>query len=109
MAVRFHLDEHLSPSIAAALRTHGVDITTTIDAHLLAASDEDQLRFALAGDRVMVTQDQDFLNLASAGIKHAGVVFCAAPKLSIGSCVRSLLLYHECCTQDELRGRVEFI
>ena len=35
--IRFHLDEHCDPAIAAGLRLHGVDVTTTPEAHLLGA------------------------------------------------------------------------
>jgi hypothetical protein len=41
--IRFHLDEHIDPDIAAALRRHGVDATTTTDAGLRAANDDAQL------------------------------------------------------------------
>lgn len=44
--IRFHLDEHIDPDIAAALRRHGVDVTTTVDAGLRTAGDDAQLEFA---------------------------------------------------------------
>jgi hypothetical protein len=41
--IRFHLDERVDVAIARALRRHGVDVTTTVEAGLRTASDEEQL------------------------------------------------------------------
>ena len=38
--VRFHLDEHVNPSVAHALRRHGADVTTTSGAGLRTRADE---------------------------------------------------------------------
>ena len=39
MPIRFHLDEHLSASIAAGLRRRRVDVTTTHESGLAGAED----------------------------------------------------------------------
>jgi hypothetical protein len=49
MAIRFHLDEHVASAIAEGLRRRGIDVTTTADAGLLDAPDEDHLAFARGG------------------------------------------------------------
>jgi predicted nuclease of predicted toxin-antitoxin system len=59
--MRFHLDEHVSHSIARGLRLRGIDVTTAADANLLTASDEDHLAYALRETRVIFTHDDDFL------------------------------------------------
>ena len=46
--IRFHLDENVNPVIAAALRRHGIDVTTTIEMNLRTSSDEEQLEFIRA-------------------------------------------------------------
>jgi arylsulfatase A-like enzyme len=51
------------PPIAAGLRGHGIDVTTTADAQLLSADDEDHVAFALREGRVIFTNDADFLRL----------------------------------------------
>lgn len=73
--IRFHLDESVDPDIAAALRTHGIDVTTTIEAGLRSASDATQLEFARASQRVIVTHDNDFLRFASDDSAHTGIAF----------------------------------
>jgi len=50
--IRFHLDEHCDPAIAAGLRLHGVDVTTTPEAHLLNAEDEEHIAYGMTTGRV---------------------------------------------------------
>ena len=64
--IRFHLDENCDPKIAVGLRKYGIDVTTTVDAGLLHALDEDQIAYAHPEDRVIFTQDADFLRLDAA-------------------------------------------
>ena len=58
--IRFALDEHIAPAVAAGLRRRGVDVTTSQEVDLLGASDEQQLAHAAASRRVFVTQDEVF-------------------------------------------------
>jgi Domain of unknown function (DUF5615) len=43
--IRFHLDENVDPAIATGLKRHGIDVTTTADAGLLRAPDEEQVAY----------------------------------------------------------------
>ena len=63
--IRFHLDESCDPRIAAGVRLHGIDVTTSNEAGLLNMPDAAQLAFAIAQNRVMITQDADFLRIAA--------------------------------------------
>jgi len=76
--IRFHLDEHVDPAIATALRRAGIDVTTTVEAGLRTKNDEAQLQFARTEGRVIVTRDQDFLRLAAQMGDHRGIVFYTA-------------------------------
>jgi predicted nuclease of predicted toxin-antitoxin system len=109
MAVRFHLDEHVDHEIAVALRTRGIDVTTTSDAGLLQAADEDHIDFALGQRRVIFTNDQDYLRLHSQGIAHAGIVYCARGSRSAKEIIRYLCLIHDCLTEEEMSGRIEYL
>ena len=105
----FHLDEHIDHAIASALRSRGIDVTTTKDAGLLAADDTDHLAFALHQQRVIVTSDADYLAHANRGVAHAGIAFVPRGIRSIGHVVRHLLLMNDCLTPEEMAGRVEFL
>jgi predicted nuclease of predicted toxin-antitoxin system len=55
--IRFHLDEHVDPAIAAGLQRYGIDVTTTVAAARRTKDDEVHLAFANAERRVIVTHD----------------------------------------------------
>ena len=107
--IRFHLDENCDPRIAAGLRLHGVDVTTSHDAGLLEAPDEQQLAYAVSQGRVIVTQDTDFLRMASAGSETPGIAFYPAQDRSIGVVIRQILLIWEVLEIDEMKNRVEYL
>ena len=107
--IRFHLDEHMDPDIAAALRRHGVDATTTVDVGLRTANDGTQFEYAKFQRRVIVSDDGDFLRLAAADFTHPGIVICRRQFLSIREIIRGLILIYEVLTPEEMVGRVEFL
>ena len=107
--ILFHLDENCDPRIAAGLRLHGIDVTTTVDAGLLQAPDADHFAYAIAQRRVIVTQDSDFLRIAAAGHEHLGIVFSPAQLRSIGQVIRGLQLIWDVYESEEMRNRIEFI
>jgi predicted nuclease of predicted toxin-antitoxin system len=107
--VRFHLDEHVDPAIAHALRRHGVDVTTTLEAGLRTRGDEAHWEFARSSQRVIVTHDPDFLRLSRLNADHWGIAYCHRTARSIGEMIRSLILIHEVLTPEDLKGRVEYL
>jgi predicted nuclease of predicted toxin-antitoxin system len=107
--IRFHLDENCHHGIADALRRHGIDVTTTPEAELLAATDEQQLGFAVGQSRAFFTQDKDFLKLAGQGAEHYGILYCRQQTRSVGDIVRGLILVWEVYEADELKNKVEYL
>jgi uncharacterized protein with PIN domain len=107
--IRFHLDEHISEAIAGALRRQGADVTTTSDANLGGATDEEHIAFALPEARVIVTRDDDYLRLAASGVEHAGVAFWSPKKRSVGDAIRGLLLIWEELEPVDMHNHVEFL
>lgn len=107
--IRFHLDENVDPRVAAGLRLLGIDVTTTPDAGLLSAPDEDQLDYIVREGRVIITQDTDFLRLHSAGRDHPGIAFYPAGARSVGDVIRGARLVWELLEPDELANQVEYI
>ncbi len=110
--LRFHLDEHVPHGLAVALRRHGVDVETTVDADQLGAPDVDHLTRAHAEGRMLVTQDSDYLKLAARERPHSGIAHCSHDPHSIGHIghlVEALLLIYEIYEAEEMVGRVEHI
>ncbi len=106
--IRFHLDEHVDPAIANALRRVGIDVTTTVEAGLRTQNDQAHLRFARDEGRVIVTRDQDFLRLASGALDYSGVVFYTANQ-SIREIIEGLILIYEVMLPGEMAGRIEYL
>jgi len=107
--IRFHLDESVSNAIAAGLRRRGIDVTTTPEVGLLAASDEEQLSFALSQNRVLVTHDDDFVVLHQRGIGHSGIAYCSLNRRSIGEILNTLVLIWEVLELEEMKNQLEFL
>jgi hypothetical protein len=107
--IRFHLDEDTDPAIAAGLRHHGIDVTTSQEMRLLGAVDTVQLAHAHTERRVLFTHDSDHIVLAAQGTEHSGIAYCHQKKRSLGEIIARLVLVWEVLEPDEMRSRVEFI
>jgi len=106
--IRFHLDEHVDPAIATALRRAGIDVTTTVEAGLRTKDDEAHVEFGRADARVVVTRDQDFLRLCSSTLDHSGIVFYTSNQ-SMREIIEGLILIYEVMLPGEMAGRVEYL
>jgi predicted nuclease of predicted toxin-antitoxin system len=106
--IRFHLDEHVPHAVADGLRRIGAEVTTSTDAGLLGALDLQQLAYAVSEDRVLFTEDQDFLTLAAIK-EHTGIAYCDRNTRSIGDIIRGLELIWEIYEPEDMRNRVEFL
>lgn len=107
--IRFHLDENVDPDIALAVRSQGIDITTTFDLNMAGKSDDEQLAFVCQEKRVLITHDTDFLKIASQSSDHYGIAFCKKGGRSIGDIIRSLILIYEVMSPEEMQGIVEYL
>ncbi len=77
--IRLYFDRHIMKRLAIDLRGRGYDILTTEEANKDTASDEEQLVFATAGKRAILTFNiRDFAplheTLQAAGRLHAGII-----------------------------------
>jgi len=81
--MKLYLDEDLSPQIARRLREAGVDAVSALEAGNVQLSDREQLRYAAAEGRALVTRNvRHFIVLARDAIArqepHAGIVLCSS-------------------------------
>ena len=106
--IRFHLDESVDHAVAHGLRLRGLDVTTSTDAELIAASDQEHIKFAVEENRVIFTEDQDFLRRHSAGDDHAGIVYSRQGAHSVGDIVRYLHFLSDCLEPQDMRRQLEF-
>lgn len=57
LTARLYFDEDVDARLAEALRGRDYDVETTVEAGLLAASDKDQLAYAVSQQRALVTHN----------------------------------------------------
>jgi hypothetical protein len=93
--------------VVRGLRARGLVVVTALEGAGLGADDAEHLRAAASAGRVLVTQDTDFLRLASAGEPHAGIAYFQHDA-RIGDMIRWLLLLAEVMRPEEMANHVEF-
>jgi hypothetical protein len=91
------------------LRLRGLGVLTAQDAGRCGFPDSDQLAFATAEGRVMVTFDTDYLALHQGGTPHEGIAWCPATKHSVGELICLQRLPHGVMERDSMRGHVEYL
>jgi len=107
--IRIFFDQHVWSSAARALRQKGVDVLTAQEAGRCGVPDPDQLQFATADERVVVSFDPDYLALHRSGVPHAGIAWCPQRKHSVGQLIQALLLVHGVLDCDAMRDHVEYL
>ncbi len=107
--IRFAADEHVRAAVVGGLRRSGVDAVTFQEAGRRAEADADQLDWATAKGRVVITHDEDFLVLAATGRMHAGIAFCRAEKYDVGGLLRALVALSENVSPAEMANSVRFL
>jgi hypothetical protein len=103
------MDQHIPAAVTLGLRRRGIDVLTAQDAGRCGIDDADQLAFALAEDRVLVSFHPDFLTLHQTGVTHAGIAWCPERKHSIGQLIQALLLLAGVLNREDMRDHVEFL
>ena len=106
--IRYYADENVSKAVINGLRQRGVNVLSVPEAGRLAASDEEQLAFALEEKRIIFTHDDDFLKLAASGVDHAGIVY-SSQQTPIGDVIRGLMLIYEMLEPADMHNQVEFL
>jgi len=107
-AIRFYLDEHVAHAVARGLSSRGVDVLTASTAGMLEATDIEHLTFARSEERVIFSQDADFLRLHASVHDHMGIVY-APQQTPIGLIVGGLMLVSEVMSPAEMKNHVEFL
>jgi predicted nuclease of predicted toxin-antitoxin system len=99
----------VSNAIADGLRRREIDVTITPEVGFIGASDEEQVIFALTEERVIFTQDDDFLRLHQGGVNHCVITYCRQRSRTIGEIINTLALIWEWLELKDIKGKVEFI
>jgi hypothetical protein len=106
------LDEDVHGALANALRKRGYDAIHAVEQRRLGVSDENQLAFATAGDRCLMTFNVgDFVQLHNhwlgEGREHAGII--VSRQLPVGETLPRLLALLQKEEARSLHGQIRFL
>lgn len=113
MSIAFYMDENVHRSITTGLRMRDVDVLTVQEDGRSGVADPAILDRATELERVLFSQDDDFLTEASrrqqARINFYGVIYAHKLRVSVGDCVRDLEIIAKTAYAEELADRVQFL
>lgn len=95
--------------IAEQLLRRGIDVITVRDLNLLGDEDINHLERATQLGRVLCTHDSDYVELATAGINHSGIILGQQHKHTIGDWVKCLELIYTVYSPEEMHNLVEYL
>lgn len=102
------MDEHVARAITEGLRRRGVEVLTAQEAGLQEADDDKHVALAFTDNRVIFTQDADFLRLHAAGVPHRGIVY-APQQTAVGHILRGLMLVYDVLSPEEMANHIEYL
>ena len=113
MSLDFYMDEHVPRSITSGLRLRNIDVLTVQEDGRTGFPDRQILDRATELNRVLFTQDDDFLVEAQyrqeLGIFFPGVLYAHQLNISIGCCITDLELISQLATAEELQNTVRYL
>lgn len=109
MPLAVYMDVHVPASVSEGLRRKQIDVLTAQDDAAGRMADDDLLARTTAVGRVLLTQDADFLEIATRWQRH-GIVFTGILFAAQGTPIGRLIEDAELClagmTADEFRNRL---
>ncbi len=113
MSLALYMDEHVHRAITSGLRLRDVDVLTVQEDGLMGISDPQILNRATELQRVLFTQDNDFLVEANRrqqnGIYFPGVIYGHQMLVSIGDCIKDLELIAQVGKTEDLANSVRYL
>jgi Domain of unknown function (DUF5615) len=107
------MDENVPLPITDGLRKRGVDVLTAQEDNRQATPDFMLLDRAMELQRVMFTQDEDFLAIANfrqqEELSFAGVIYAHQQNVRTGDCVRDLEIIAKVSEPEDLANRVFYL
>lgn len=107
------MDQHVPVQIADGLRRRGIDVITAFEDGQAKSDDDLLLARATELNRVLFTQDRDFLRIAdlwqAKGRAFTGIIYAHQLTITIGQAVRDLELMAQVFIAVDMVNRVEYI
>ncbi|MGK7924455.1 MAG: DUF5615 family PIN-like protein [Spirulina sp.] len=113
MSIAFYIDENVHRGITDGLRLRDVDVLSVQEDGYMGYADPLILDRATQLDRVLFSQDNDFLIEAyrrqQEKIDFPGVIYAHKLKVSVGDCIRDLEIIAKVARAEELMNRVQYL
>ena len=113
MSVALYMDENVHRGITDGLRIRNVDVLTVQEDGRTGYPDPLILDRATELERVLFSQDEDFLAEANRRqykkINFTGVIYAHKLGISVGDCVRDLEIIAKAAYPQELSNRVQYL
>ncbi len=107
------MDVHMPIAVTLELQRRSIDCVTAQSLSLERFEDVDLLQAAHKLGRAVVTQDEDFLVIASDALAnstpHSGILYSRHTAISIGGLISDLFLIATCMEEAELADRVIYL
>jgi predicted nuclease of predicted toxin-antitoxin system len=113
MSVSLYMDEHVHRAITTELRRRGVDVLTVQEENRQGLPDLLVLDRATELQRIVFSQDQDFLVEANRrqteGIPFAGVIYARQLGITVGECIRDLEILAQAGHPEDFLNQVIYL
>jgi Domain of unknown function (DUF5615) len=108
--ISFYMDEHVPKAIINGLRLRNIDVLTVQEDGRTGITDNLVLDRATELQRILFTQDDDFLievqKRQQLGLTFSCVIYAHQLAILIGKCINDLELVAKVVTLEELAGTV---
>ncbi len=105
MSITIQADEHIKKAISDGIKRRGVELYTVEEEKIKGESDEDLLQFAEKENRVILTNDSDFLEVDL----HPGILYITSQYAPIGDVVREVVRHVDQYTKEEFQDTIFYI
>jgi hypothetical protein len=113
MTIALYMDEHVRRAITNGLKLRGIDFLTVQENARTGTPDSILLYRSTELNRVIFTQDDDFLVIANSrqqeGVKFSGVIYGHQQYLTVGECVRDLEIIAKASEPEDLVNQVQYL
>ena len=107
------MDVHVPFGVTEALRRRGVDVLRAQEDGAEKLRDPELLDRALQSERIVFTQDEDFLVEGTRRQRNkepfAGIIFGHQIRVTIGQCVHDLELMAKVYDLKDMANRIEYL
>jgi predicted nuclease of predicted toxin-antitoxin system len=113
MSLGLYTDHNVPATVSNGLRLLGVDVLTAAEDEFDTAADDALLDRARALDRVVFTQDEDFLKIATgrqrSGIPFNGVIYVKQNRLTVRAIIDDIELFCKVFSTADVAERIFFL